>query len=163
MGTYFRKSVVLLSLQKQALFSVILCSPFNVYFMYCFCLHDHCIGLCSASGVCVLGLLSGSQEEYIPVSSAKVHSIFLSCTVFIPACSITIGTIGSFSFSTAVKICSWSTTCFSNDGVIAEDPVCFYWFTRILLSTVGVLLNYQMSQLRQYRPLKINWTCECLG
>lgn len=43
------------------------------------------------------------------------------------------------------EICSWSTTCFSNDGLIAEDPVCFYWFTRILLSTVGVLLNYQMS------------------
>lgn len=89
-----------------------------------------------------------SWEGYIPVSSAKVHFVFLSCTVFIPACSITIGTIGSFSLFTAVKICSWLTTYFSNDGVIAEDHVRFYWFTGILLSTAGTLLNCQMSWLR---------------
>lgn len=96
----------------------------------------------------MIGLLSGSWEECIPVSAAKVHFIFLFCTVFIPACSITIGTVGSFSLSIAVKICSWSTAYFSNHAVIAEDHVCFYWFTRILLSTVGILLNYQMSWLR---------------
>lgn len=37
---------------------------------------------------------------------------------------------------------------FPNDAVVAEDHVCFYLFTRILLSTVGILLSYQMSQLR---------------
>lgn len=35
----------LLPVQKAALFSVILCSPSNVYFLYCLCFHDNCLSI----------------------------------------------------------------------------------------------------------------------
>lgn len=133
MGTCLRRSVLYHLCKKWHFFQLHYVPLLMCIFLYCLCLHDHCfsigigLGHAYASAVCVLGLLSGSSKESIPVSSTKVHFVFLSCTILLYHHYDYWFVQPSHSCEDVLsRLCLWSTTYFSNDGVAAEDHVCFY-------------------------------------